>query len=152
MPTHDAVLDFLVPPQARLSRVVRDGVAEFADRHGVPQETLEPLLAALGEALANAIEHSGATGPIDIEVRVSSDRIVATVRDRGVGFDPSAIVDCDPADATAERGRGLPIMRRFCHIFAVDSAPGRGTTVVIGRYLYADVSARPGRPPVTASE
>ena len=135
MSTQEAVLDFRVPPQAHLSRVVREGVGDFASAHGVGEDDLSHFMTALGEAVANAIEHAGATAPIAIEVRVGSDRIVASVRDDGRGFVLPLAIDPKLPDPTAERGRGLPIMRRCCDIFAVNSTPGKGTTVVLGRYL-----------------
>ncbi len=135
MATHDAVLDFRVPPQPHLSRVVRESVADFARMHAVGEDDLGHFLTALGEAIANAIEHAHAERPIEIEVRVGHERILATIRDNGIGFDSSRVVANVLPDHTAERGRGLPIMRRCCDIFAVSSEPGIGTAVVIGRYF-----------------
>lgn len=135
MGTTEAVLDFRVSPQPHLSRVVRAGVSDFAREHGVAEEDLGCFLTALGEALANAIEHSRADKLIEIEIRVGADRIVATVRDNGVGFESDLVVEPGLPDPTAERGRGLPIMRRCSDIFALKSIPGKGTAVVLGRYL-----------------
>ncbi len=135
MATHDAVLDFRVPPQPHLSRVVREGVTDFARAHAVGEDDLAHFLTALGEAIANAIEHSHASAAIEIEVRIGDDRILATVQDTGIGFDPGLITEPSLPDPTAERGRGLPIMRRCSDIFAVKSQPGQGTAVVLGRYF-----------------
>jgi anti-sigma regulatory factor (Ser/Thr protein kinase) len=135
MDISEAVLDFRVAPQPHLSRVVRDRVAEFAQSRGVRAEDLEHFLLALGEALANAIEHARAKDPIEIQVRLLPDRIVASVEDNGVGFRSGLAAGPDLPPPEAERGRGLPIMRRCCDIFALKSMPGRGTAVVIGRYL-----------------
>ncbi len=136
MSASDAVLDFRVPPEPHLSRVVREGVATFARSHGVGEDDLSHFLTALGEALANAMEHARAQQPLTVEVRLSDDRIVATVQDNGVGF-PSArtIVEPQLPNLDSERGRGLPIMRRCSDIFAVESTPGQGTAVMLGRYL-----------------
>ena len=135
MPNSDVVLDFQVPPQPHLCGVVRQGVADFARTHGVVDDDLGHFLMALGEALANAIEHAGAAEPIAIEVRVAKDRIVATIQDRGIGFPSEMSARPDLPEASAERGRGLPIMRRCADIFAVRSIPGKGTAVVVGCYL-----------------
>jgi anti-sigma regulatory factor (Ser/Thr protein kinase) len=112
---------------------VRQGVADFARAHGVLGEDLTHFLTALGEAMANAIEHSSAAEPLEIDVRVAGDLIVATVHDAGRGFSH------DPAQAIpapeAERGRGMGIIRHCSDIFSVSSAPGKGTTVTLGRYL-----------------
>ncbi len=131
----EAIVDFRVAPQAHLSRVVREGVMDFARSHGVCEDDLAHFLTALGEALANAIEHARAEGPIVIEVRVRHDRILASVQDNGIGFASQLVVDPQLPTPDAERGRGLPIMRRCCDIFALNSSPGKGTAVVLGRYL-----------------
>lgn len=131
----DAVLEVRVPPQPHLSRVVREGVGDFARKHHIGAEDLAEFLTALGEALANAIEHARVDEPISVEVRIDRDRIVATVRDSGVGFATEPAADPKLPDPQAERGRGLPIMRRCSDIFAVTSVPGMGTVVVVGRYL-----------------
>jgi anti-sigma regulatory factor (Ser/Thr protein kinase) len=135
MDLSEAVLDFRVAPQPKISRVVRDGVSAFARANGVGEDDLAHFLTALGEALANAIEHARAEGPIEVEVRIREDRIVASVQDNGVGFSSELIVEPALPDIESERGRGLPIMRRCCDIFALTSEPGRGTAVVLGRYL-----------------
>ena len=135
MNTTEALLEFRVPPEPHLARHVREGVLAFAERHGVGDDDVAYFLTALGEALANAIEHAASGDPIHIEVRVGHDRIVASVQDNGVGFPTTLTVDTDLPTPYAERGRGLPIMRRCCDIFAVNSVPGKGTAVVLGRYF-----------------
>jgi anti-sigma regulatory factor (Ser/Thr protein kinase) len=135
MSTAEAVLDFRVAPQPHLSRIVRERVIDFARNHGVGEDDLAYFLTALGEAVANAIEHARAEQPILVEVRVDRDRIVATVQDNGIGFPTAPTVEPDLPDVHAERGRGLPIMRRCSDIFALHSEPGQGTAVVVGRYL-----------------
>lgn len=136
MPHATAALDFRVPASPQFSRVVRESTTHFARTHGVEGDDAAQFLTALGEAVANAIEHGKVDRPIEVEVHIDGDRILGIVRDEGVGFasDPRAIaVDLPPGDS--ERGRGLPIMRRCSDIFAVESAPGKGTAVVVGRFL-----------------
>lgn len=135
MSNAEAVLDFRVAPHPHLSRLVRERVIEFARNHGVGEDDLAYFLTALGEAVANAIEHARALQPIFVEVRVDGSRIVATVADNGIGFPPAKTLDTDLPDIHAERGRGLPIMRRCSDIFALHSEPGQGTAVIVGRYL-----------------
>jgi anti-sigma regulatory factor (Ser/Thr protein kinase) len=135
MPITEAVLDFRVAPQPHLSRSVRERVIKFARSSGVGEDDLAYFLTALGEAVANAIEHARADSPIFIEVRIGPDSIVATVQDDGIGFASELVVEPDLPDIHAERGRGLPIMRRCSDIFAIRSEPGRGTAVIVGRHL-----------------
>lgn len=137
MTTPEAVLHFRVPPLPLQARVARENVIAFASSHGIGRSQIAPLLAALGEALANAIEHAATSEPIDIEIRLATDRLVATIRDFGVGFDAGRIGSSDLPDGATERGRGLPIMRHSADIFKIESSPGEGTTVVVGVLLPA---------------
>ncbi len=130
----EASIAFRILPQPHLCRSVREGVAEFARAGGVGPEVLEQFQTALGEALANAIEHGRCRSEIGVDIRLSHDRIVATVRDCGVGFVAQPGDERLP-DVSSERGRGFPIMRECSDIFTIQSVPGHGTVVVIGRYL-----------------
>jgi stage II sporulation protein AB (anti-sigma F factor) len=136
--TLGARLRLRVPPDPQLGRYVREQILAFASALEIAETDLLDFLTALGEALANAIEHSGATEPIEVSVwLVGSDQLIATVVDRGIGFAPteSAVVEPHLPDAFAERGRGLPIMRTCSDIFSVRSAPGKGTAVTLGRHV-----------------
>jgi signal transduction histidine kinase len=90
-----------------------------------PQEE-HAVLRVVQEALGNAVRHGE---PRTIELRVCDEdgRLVMTVHDDGTGF--------DPAQAARHHGMGLEMMReRISELggsFAVDSAPGRGTTVTV---------------------
>ncbi len=78
----------------------------------------------LQEALQNAIKHSGVRG-FCVELGEDGGELRLTVSDRGVGF--------DPATADKYRGLGLISMRERMRLvhgeFALESEPGRGTTV-----------------------
>ncbi len=135
MPKTGASLRLEVPPDARYGRSVRERVAEFAYAHDIPAADADEFVTAVSEALANAIEHSGTPDQIEIACWVAGgDRLVATVVDHGVGFDADrALGRPCPHDPLAERGRGLPIMRRYTDLFSIRSRPGQGTSVTLGR-------------------
>ncbi len=122
----------------RYARSARAALAAFASYHDVEPFDLESLTFALGEALANAIEHGHSHDDIEVAFRIDDRQIVATVRDRGQGFEnavartPSSKVAL-PLDSS-EIGRGFAIMQRCTDIFDVRSEPGEGTTVTLGRY------------------
>jgi len=128
------VLRLRIPPNPRFGKTVRDDVIAYAGRFDVLPTALEDFLFAVGEALANAMEHSGSGDVIDVRCRVDDEKIVATIIDSGRGFLPRADSSRLP-EGLAERGRGIPIMRRCSDIFAMRSVPGRGTAIVIGSYL-----------------
>jgi stage II sporulation protein AB (anti-sigma F factor) len=136
--TLGARLRLRVPPDPQLGRYVREQVVAFASALDIGEDDLGDVLTALGEALANAMEHAATSEAIEVSVWLAgSNQLVATVQDRGVGFEPTvaAIVETPLPDAYCERGRGLPIMRSCSDIFSVRSAPGQGTVVTIGRYV-----------------
>jgi anti-sigma regulatory factor (Ser/Thr protein kinase) len=130
-----ALLRLRVVPSASCVRHVRERIAVFAVENGLLDDGLRDLLTAVGEALANAIEHSGSAEAIDVECWISSeDQFMVNVKDRGVGFRGAPRGVRLPA-VSAERGRGLPLMRRCSDVFSISSEPYVGTTVTIGRTI-----------------
>lgn len=90
-----------------------------------PPDLIEALCTAVGEALRNVIRHAGARCQVNLYVESTAEQGQITVRDRGPGFDPSAVV---PGGGFASTFTAL---RRHGAEWLVDSAPGRGTTVTI---------------------
>jgi anti-sigma regulatory factor (Ser/Thr protein kinase) len=135
--TPGAQLRLCVPPDPRLGVYVRREVLAFANMHGIADDDVIDFVAAIGEALANAIEHARTSEPIEIMAwLLGEDRLFASVLDKGIGFSPAerSISSVLP-DAYAERGRGLPIMRECADVFSVRSAPGEGTRITLGCYV-----------------
>ena len=100
---------------------------------GRPPRPLEPdtvrhLAQVAREALANAIQHSGA-GHVEVGLRFQDDGLTLRVTDDGQGF------NLQPADEAvpAGRGRGLVNLRERIRQLGgrleIDTAPGRGTVV-----------------------
>lgn len=133
-----------VPENARLrlsvlgdlscGRYVRERVTGFASSFGVSDRDLAEFVAAVSEALANAVEHSHAAS-IEVSCWIVDHELFATVTDDGAGFPDPARGAAPLPDAFAERGRGLALMERFTDFFKVDSAPGRGTRVTLSRRI-----------------
>jgi len=123
-------------------------VAGFASSHRIGEDDLRDFLTALGEALANSMEHARSNETIEVTCwLVGNDQFLATIVDKGVGFRVTApVVNPTLPSAEAERGRGLPIMKRCTDLFAVRSEPGKGTSVIIGRHLN-----RPAERPVSSA-
>ncbi|WP_100499749.1 SpoIIE family protein phosphatase [Geodermatophilus chilensis] len=133
----------------RLSRV-RRAVTAWAAAAGLPDDTAEDLQLALGEALANAVEHAYAASPDDGEcsyrvAREADGGVRVEVRDSGVWRPP-------PADR-GHRGRGLELIDALGADVEVVHAPGvAGTTV---RFRMAPAvprsTAHPARTPTPPS-
>ena len=87
------------------------------------------LLRIGGEAMANAVQHAGATR-IEVDLAVGRRKAVLTVRDDGCGFDAAAV-----GGATGAGRFGLVGMReraeRVAGRLEVTSAPGAGTRVEV---------------------
>ena len=97
--------DWLYGPRraegATVASAVRDAAADVEDRHGVAVELVlvggdaavddrtAALVAALREAMLNAVRHGGP--PVSVYAEVAPDGVEAYVRDRGPGFDPAAV-------------------------------------------------------------
>ncbi|MBD8506474.1 PspC domain-containing protein [Hoyosella sp. G463] len=82
------------------------------------------LLGAAKEALVNAAKHSGESA-VDVYAEVEEERVSVFVRDRGTGFDPSAV----PAD---RQGLVRSIQQRIERkggTVEIRTRPGRGTEI-----------------------
>ena len=127
-----STLNLKIPATPQCSGLVREKVAAFAAEQRLHPEDAREFVVAIGEALANAIEHSRSQ-IVEIACWVDgSDKLIATVVDSGRGFSgvPDGPVHLPPPHA--ERGRGLPIMRRYSDVFSIHTEPGKGTKVMLG--------------------
>jgi signal transduction histidine kinase len=122
--------------QVGLADQVRGLVAPVAP---VPGQVAVALAYAAREALVNVATHAG-TGQAWVDVRLAGPAVGSgvrvTIRDAGVGFDPSAV---DPARLGLRRS----IAERVADLggrASVHSQPGEGTVVD----LYWPASAAPG--------
>jgi serine/threonine-protein kinase RsbW len=132
-----AQLRLCVPPDPKAGGYVRQEIIAFAQQQGIDDDDVIDFVSAVGEALANAIEHAQTCEPIEISAwLLGTDRLFAAVRDKGIGFvqSDSALVAALPENFS-ERGRGLPIMRRCTDVFRLQSAPGQGTQVTLGCHV-----------------
>jgi signal transduction histidine kinase len=97
----------------------------------VPPEGLRVLLFQIArELLFNVVKHAG-VHRARVELREEKDRLVLTVQDDGIGFDPWTF-EAHPDHA---RGFGLFNARERLELVGgrleVESAPGRGTRATV---------------------
>lgn len=123
-----------IPPLPRFAGTARTALCRFADVHAVTAADVENLIFALGEAIANAIQHAETGDSIEIKARVNGDSIVVTVADRGCGIPAPPQGEVSFPSVFAEAGRGFAIMQRCTDFLEVESEPGAGTVVTMGRY------------------
>lgn len=122
-----------VSVDAVLRAAAADAIARFGLRVEVaavpPLPHLAPTRAralegCIGECLANVAKHAGTERAV-VFAEADSGRLVVSVTDEGVGFDP---------DHVAERGIAGSIRRRVDHLggsTTIASRPGAGTTATV---------------------
>src|SRR4029079_11843353 len=118
-----AAIEFLVEEARR-------GIAAIEFRHPQKFQRLLPQLESaifriIQEALTNARRHSRARR-VEIDLSATDERVHVSVRDWGVGFDPSIV---------SNERYGLRGIRERAKVLegtaAVRSAPGQGTTIEV---------------------
>jgi signal transduction histidine kinase len=119
----------------RLARALEVAASEVERDHGVVVDVVavgdadldargEALVAAAREAMVNAAKF-GAGSPVDVFAEASDGELQVYVRDRGPGFDASAL----PADRRGVRESIVGRMGRHGGRAEIHSAPGAGTEV-----------------------
>ena len=120
---------------------MRQMLRRWLGEHGAGFEETEDVIMACNEACENAVEHGYDFGNdlFDVELAHDDGEITVCVRDRGSWLEPRA---------TADRGRGLPLMRQMMDAVDVQSGGG-GTTVLMRRRLAASAPpvSRAAAPP-----
>jgi anti-sigma regulatory factor (Ser/Thr protein kinase) len=98
----DFAFDFSAIPLA--VPIVRRTLSRYAKRLGLDEDRTYALITAVGEAMANAVEHAYSEQPGIVRLRVTStgEALKATIEDDG---------RWKQAQKRDERGRGLPLMR-----------------------------------------
>lgn len=111
----------------------------FKDTHGLavelaapdamepmPEEVIIQIFHAIREILFNVVKHAGVK-KASVKVAQRDDRIVISIEDEGVGFDPSSL----RAEGGSSGGLGLfSISERISHLggqMEINSAPGQGS-------------------------
>lgn len=103
---------------ARNLSLVRQTVGEVLAQSTFTVQDRNKIILAVDEALANVVEHAYGTGTGTIEIVFDLDeaRLVVTIRDNGVKFNPEAVPTPDVQDLIkkgAKGGYGLLLMRKI---------------------------------------
>jgi serine/threonine-protein kinase RsbW len=125
----------LALPRDELTVPVARHIASGAmDRLGVERECVTDIEVALTEACTNVIQHSGPGDDYEISVTLDETHCVIRVIDRGHGFD-SAVLSDGSSDVSAERGRGIELMKALVDRVQFESKPEEGTIVHLEKVL-----------------
>jgi anti-sigma regulatory factor (Ser/Thr protein kinase) len=115
-----------------LAPIVRRVVTDYAETcGGFADAALSDIEVAVGEALANAVEHGRSRGGwIAAHCICRDDAFKVTISDNGPGFDHTrATPTSDPAESF--RGFGLPMIRRLMDSVVIDRG---GRTITMLKY------------------
>lgn len=101
-------LQLNVPAEAGKIAAVRRAVAAWATQMGLALDTVEDLVVATYEALANAVDHAYPSHPGTVSVTAwcTEHEVIVVVGDHG---------RWRPAPAPGGRGRGLVLIRHLAH-------------------------------------
>jgi phage shock protein PspC (stress-responsive transcriptional regulator) len=120
-----------------LAAELESAAQEVEEAHGVPIDLVavgdaqldrdgEALVAAAREAMLNAAKFAGGSGaPVAVYAEADAGRLQVFVRDRGPGFDPSAV----PVDRRGVRESIVGRMERHGGRAEIHASPGGGTEV-----------------------
>jgi len=122
-------------PTERFGAALEQAAAEVEDTYAISVETVivgdtqcdervAALVAAAREALVNAARHAGVQ-TVSLYAEVESEELSVFVRDRGAGFDPTAVEDT----RHGVRGSIIGRMQRHGGKAVIRSSPGDGTEV-----------------------
>ena len=128
------------PSRSANEGFARAAAACFAAQLDPTLEEVNDIKTAVSEAVTNAIVHAypDTIGRVTVKLRVREGNLLEiVVKDRGVG-----IADVERArtplfttGGEERSGMGFTIMESFMDTLKVRSAPGKGTTVTMGRRI-----------------
>ena len=122
-------LDLNLPRDNATVPLVRHILRHTLTEFGVTESCVGDVELAITEACANVIEHaSGTEDEYEVRLELSGDWVDIRVVDTGAGFDAESLSDGMP-DPTADRGRGIELMRALVDRIRFESRPERGTIV-----------------------
>lgn len=94
----------------------------------VDEQTRGDVALAVSEACANVVEHAGPVPGYSISVVADRGRCVVDVADDGCGLSPDRL-EAPAPQSSAERGRGLHIIRAVMDGVHVTSGPAGGLII-----------------------
>ncbi len=119
-----------IPCREEYAKAVRLQAEAIARRVWDDEESVYDIVMAVGEVCDNAIEHGRSEMGIDVEYVMEEGGFAVMIQDYGPGFDPTGRGE-EPPDLFSESGRGLFLMKNLMDEVQIDSAPGRGTRIVL---------------------
>ena len=127
-------LSLTLPRDEQTIPVTRHIVHHALDEVGADVNCMEDIAVAQTEACTNVVKHSGPGDEYEVRVDIDSEKCVIRVIDTGRGFDWQSLSGGD-SDTSAERGRGILLMRALVDEVRFVSKPEAGTIVHLEKAL-----------------
>jgi serine/threonine-protein kinase RsbW len=130
-------LSLTLPRDEHTIPMSRHIVHHALDEVGAVQECIDDIAIAQTEACANVVHHSGPGDKYEVRVDIDNEKCVIRVIDTGRGFDWQSLTDGHDTskDMSAERGRGILLMRALVDEVRFVSKPEAGTIVHLEKAL-----------------
>ena len=107
--------------------VIRLTTSGIASKMGFTLDDIEDLKVSISEACTNAIKHSK-KDTFEVNFYVFEDKLTVEVKDKGVGYDISAVEEPDPEDPKTS-GLGLFIIKTLMDEVDVCTCSEKGTII-----------------------
>ncbi len=133
-PEVQITLSLTLPRDEQTIPVSRHIVHHALEEVGADEECMADIAVAQTEACTNVVKHSGPGDEYEVRVDIDAYRCVIRVIDTGRGFDWQSLTD-GGADSSAERGRGIQLMRALVDEVRFVSKPEAGTIVHLEKAL-----------------
>jgi len=135
------------PSSSMNEAFARSAAAAFAAQLDPTMEELGDIKTAVSEAVTNAIVHAypDSIGKISMRLRIlGTNTLEISVRDWGKGIEniEQAMTPLYSSGGEERSGMGFTIMGSFMDKLRVRSAPGKGTTVTMQRFISPRVKHR----------
>jgi serine/threonine-protein kinase RsbW len=125
----------LLLPRDGLSIPVARHICRFALHEvGVKPECIGDIEIALTEACTNVLDHSGPGEEYEVQFSMNDERCVIRIIDTGHGFDGESL-GRTASDLSAERGRGIELMRALVDRVKFESKHEAGPVVHLEKEL-----------------
>lgn len=114
---------------------VEEFVNYFAKDIGIDESRMNGLLLAVTEATTNAIIHankSDLSKLVKIDAKVENRKLIITVKDEGLGFDPLKVPDpTEPENLLKDSGRGVYLMKFYMDDLKYNITPTGTETILV---------------------
>lgn len=137
-----------IPSHASNLEIVREFTARIARKVGFSDEEVSNIEIAVDEACTNVIKHAYGNDskmPIQLIIKVDSDKLTVLITDHGKGFDPKKLRPLDMRDYLAKMrvgGLGVHLMRTLMDEVEFNIQPGKRNQLRMVKYFVKDGGKR----------